>query len=92
MYIKMNADITMLLNINYVDENGYSTYRGGSDSGNGLMKLMKSETCSNPIPNNRVLLWGAADDLPFDYSEIKKILSESDFEFEELTLFTPMEA
>lgn len=82
MYIVMNADITMLLRLDYVDENDKSIYRGGPDSGNRLMQLLNENSCSNAIPNNKVLLWGAADDLSIDYSTIKEILSASDFEFE----------
>jgi len=82
MYIVMNPDITMLFRIDYVDENGKSIYRGGPNGGSRLMRLLSNNSCSDAIPNNKVLLWGAADNLPFNYSRIKNTLSESDFEFE----------
>jgi uncharacterized protein (TIGR02145 family) len=82
MYIMMSDDITMLMRLNYVDENGNSFFRGGLKSGNSLLGLLNDNSCSNAIPNNKVLLWGAADDLSINYTNIKNILSESDFEFE----------
>lgn len=82
MYIVMSTDITMILRINYVDEDGKSVYRGGPDSGNHLMKLLNNDPCSNAIPNKKVLLWGAAHDLALDYYRVKETLSESDLEFE----------
>jgi uncharacterized protein (TIGR02145 family) len=82
MYIVMDPDITMLFRIDYVDEIGKSVYRGGPNGGNRLLRLLNDNSCSDAIPNNKVLLWGAADNLPFNYSRIKNTLSESDFEFE----------
>ncbi len=82
MYILMNPEIKMLFRIDYVNENGKSVYRGGPNGGNRLTRVLNNNSCSDAIPNNKVLLWGAADNLPFNYSSIKNTLSESDFEFE----------
>lgn len=91
MYIVMSSEIILNLNINYVDDDGKSVFRGGPQGGNALMQLRNPQgrnamtlllgSCSNTIPNNSVLMWGAAADLNFDYATIKGILDNSDVDF-----------
>lgn len=94
MYIAADTYLTTIMEnglefqllINYTDEPGNSLYRGGEAASAGSwMNITDNTSCSNHMPNKKILLWGAAYsefNLQWNYSEHEKALNESDLELE----------
>lgn len=75
--VVLNGGLQVSFNLNPVDDNGYSLFRGGGASSGNELRLFKSggNSCTNAIPNDKVLIYAPAANEFYAPGELASVAS-----------------